>query len=121
MPRRAVTTTLPASFVAAPLSLCPPRARGSQHTHTRTHKKQQQQQQQGKLIKIQFDNDRYICGSLMEHYLLEKSRLCFQAPGERNFHVFYNMTLGFNAEEKGLSPPSRQRFLSFSVPHSLTL
>mmetsp|Transcript_23950 Transcript_23950/g.40168 ORF Transcript_23950/g.40168 Transcript_23950/m.40168 type:complete len:863 (-) Transcript_23950:420-3008(-) len=54
----------------------------------------------GKLIKIQFDTDRYICGSIMEHYLLEKSRLCFQAPGERNFHIFYQMTLGFNAEEK---------------------
>ena len=54
----------------------------------------------GKLIKIQFDTDRYICGSIMEHYLLEKSRLCFQAPGERNFHIFYQMTLGFSAEEK---------------------
>jgi myosin heavy subunit len=36
----------------------------------------------------------------METYLLEKSRLIFQAQGERNFHVFYQMTIGMNAEEK---------------------
>jgi len=54
----------------------------------------------GKLIKIQFDDNRYICGSLMETYLLEKSRLIYQSQGERNFHVFYQMAIGMNAEEK---------------------
>eukprot|EP00339_Tiarina_fusa_P015505 CAMPEP_0117078720 /NCGR_PEP_ID=MMETSP0472-20121206/55512_1 /TAXON_ID=693140 ORGANISM="Tiarina fusus, Strain LIS" /NCGR_SAMPLE_ID=MMETSP0472 /ASSEMBLY_ACC=CAM_ASM_000603 /LENGTH=207 /DNA_ID=CAMNT_0004805595 /DNA_START=169 /DNA_END=788 /DNA_ORIENTATION=- len=54
----------------------------------------------GKLIKIQFDEDYYIIGSTMEHYLLEKSRLIFQAPGERNFHIFYQLTNGMSQEEK---------------------
>eukprot|EP00013_Stygamoeba_regulata_P008304 CAMPEP_0177668838 /NCGR_PEP_ID=MMETSP0447-20121125/23035_1 /TAXON_ID=0 /ORGANISM="Stygamoeba regulata, Strain BSH-02190019" /LENGTH=1404 /DNA_ID=CAMNT_0019175493 /DNA_START=15 /DNA_END=4229 /DNA_ORIENTATION=+ len=45
----------------------------------------------GKYIKIQFDEQFNICGSKIKHYLLEKSRLCFQAEGERNFHVFYCM------------------------------
>merc|ERR1712063_150300 len=54
----------------------------------------------GKLIKIQFNEDYYIIGSEMEHYLLEKSRLIFQAPGERNFHIFYQMTNGMTAEDK---------------------
>jgi len=54
----------------------------------------------GKLIKIQFNEDYYICGSTMSTYLLEKSRLIFQAPGERNFHIFYQMTRGMKEEEK---------------------
>merc|ERR1712063_103511 len=54
----------------------------------------------GKLIKIQFNEDYYIIGSTVEHYLLEKSRLIFQAPGERNFHIFYQMTNGMSKELK---------------------
>ncbi|GMR57971.1 hypothetical protein PMAYCL1PPCAC_28166 [Pristionchus mayeri] len=45
----------------------------------------------GKYIQLNF-GDRYaISGAEMRTYLLEKSRLVFQAPNERNYHIFYQM------------------------------
>jgi myosin heavy subunit len=52
------------------------------------------------LIKIQFNEEYYICGSDLSSYLLEKSRLIFQSPGERNFHIFYQMTRGMDEQTK---------------------
>jgi len=54
----------------------------------------------GKYIEIIFDNNNFICGSKITTYLLEKSRLCRQAEGERNYHIFYQLTEGTTAEEK---------------------
>nr|XP_046249242.1 unconventional myosin-Va-like [Scatophagus argus] len=45
----------------------------------------------GKYIEIGFDKKHCIVGANMRTYLLEKSRVVFQALGERNYHIFYQL------------------------------
>ncbi|XP_028285776.1 unconventional myosin-Va-like isoform X2 [Parambassis ranga] len=45
----------------------------------------------GKYIEIGFDKRHCITGANMRTYLLEKSRVVFQAHGERNYHIFYQL------------------------------
>lgn len=45
----------------------------------------------GKFIQINFSDKFTISGAEMKTYLLEKSRLVFQAQQERNYHIFYQM------------------------------
>ncbi|XP_018338221.1 PREDICTED: unconventional myosin-Va isoform X3 [Trachymyrmex septentrionalis] len=45
----------------------------------------------GKFIEIQFNKNYHITGASMRTYLLEKSRVVFQANEERNYHIFYQM------------------------------
>uniref|UniRef100_A0A8C5I7F1 Myosin VAa n=1 Tax=Gouania willdenowi TaxID=441366 RepID=A0A8C5I7F1_GOUWI len=45
----------------------------------------------GKYIEIGFDNRYRIIGAHMRTYLLEKSRVVFQADEERNYHIFYQL------------------------------
>ncbi|XP_053721073.1 unconventional myosin-Va isoform X1 [Synchiropus splendidus] len=45
----------------------------------------------GKYIEIGFDNRYRIIGANMRTYLLEKSRVVFQADDERNYHIFYQL------------------------------
>jgi len=45
----------------------------------------------GKYIEIHFNQNYHIVGASMRTYLLEKSRVVFQAPEERNYHIFYQL------------------------------
>ena len=45
----------------------------------------------GKYLEISFDKNHHITGAHMRTYLLEKSRVVFQAPEERNYHIFYQL------------------------------
>mmetsp|Transcript_11340 Transcript_11340/g.15837 ORF Transcript_11340/g.15837 Transcript_11340/m.15837 type:complete len:1488 (+) Transcript_11340:97-4560(+) len=58
----------------------------------------------GKFTKLLFQKPEkegtggHIVGSAMETYLLEKSRVVFQAKGERNYHVFYQICSGLDED-----------------------
>uniref|UniRef100_A0A673MLB5 Unconventional myosin-VIIa-like n=1 Tax=Sinocyclocheilus rhinocerous TaxID=307959 RepID=A0A673MLB5_9TELE len=58
----------------------------------------------GKYIDIHFTKNGAIEGARFEQYLLEKSRVCRQAPQERNYHIFYCMLMGM--------PPDQKKILS---------
>uniref|UniRef100_A0AAX7UXW9 Myosin VC n=1 Tax=Astatotilapia calliptera TaxID=8154 RepID=A0AAX7UXW9_ASTCA len=45
----------------------------------------------GKYTEISFDRKYRIIGANMRTYLLEKSRVVFQAENERNYHIFYQI------------------------------
>ncbi|XP_017773416.1 PREDICTED: unconventional myosin-XV [Nicrophorus vespilloides] len=53
----------------------------------------------GKYLEVYFKGGA-IVGARMTQYLLEKSRIVTQAPGERNYHVFYELLGGLAASEK---------------------
>lgn len=53
----------------------------------------------GKWMELDFDKADQICGSNVISYLLEKSRVSKVTPGERNYHVFYQLLRGLSSEE----------------------
>lgn len=53
----------------------------------------------GKFIQLQFDRNGAIVGAHINNYLLEKSRLCYQAEEERSYHIFYQFLAGASDEE----------------------
>ena len=54
----------------------------------------------GKFIEIHFSPLGQIEGAKIQEYLLEKTRIVFQAEGERNYHIFYDLFSGLSHEEK---------------------
>ncbi|XP_045438435.1 LOW QUALITY PROTEIN: unconventional myosin-VIIb, partial [Pipistrellus kuhlii] len=69
----------------------------------------------GKYIDIYFNPSGIIESARIEQFLLEKSRVCRQAPQERNFHIFYCMLLGMRPEERALlqlGSPAEYRYLT---------
>ncbi|XP_072432946.1 myosin VIIAa isoform X3 [Chiloscyllium punctatum] len=69
----------------------------------------------GKYIDIHFNKRGAIEGAKIEQYLLEKSRVCRQAEGERNYHIFYCMLMGMSMDQKkalGLSKATDYTYLT---------
>uniref|UniRef100_A0A4W4H1U9 Myosin VIIBb n=1 Tax=Electrophorus electricus TaxID=8005 RepID=A0A4W4H1U9_ELEEL len=54
----------------------------------------------GKYVEIFFNKEGVIEFAHMEQYLLEKSRVCHQAPQERNYHIFYCLLSGMAEDQK---------------------
>ena len=57
----------------------------------------------GKYIEVHFNARYVIVGAQILNYLLEKSRIVEPGPGERNYHLFYQLCCG-------LSPQQKQKF-----------
>jgi len=55
----------------------------------------------GKYMDLEFDFKGFPIGGVITNYLLEKSRVVHQAPGERNFHMFYYLLKGASDELLG--------------------
>ncbi|KAM4719666.1 unconventional myosin-Vb isoform 3-T3 [Anableps anableps] len=65
----------------------------------------------GKYIQIGFSRHYHIIGANMRTYLLEKSRVVFQAEDERNYHIFYQLCASASLPEfKDLGLTSAEDF-----------
>lgn len=68
----------------------------------------------GKFIEIHYSQQFTVTGGLFLHYLLEKSRICVQSPGERNYHIFYQLCACLPQaqwQELGLASPDKFHYL----------
>merc|ERR1712054_696138 len=71
----------------------------------------------GKYIRLQFNNSGNIAGATLQSYLLEKSRVAYQGPNERNYHIFYQFLAGATPEERNqlkLQGPENFKYLNQS-------
>jgi len=71
----------------------------------------------GKWMEVHFNARAQICGCAIINYLLEKSRVVFQAAQERNYHIFYMLASAAPAELRAtlaLSGPETYAYTSKS-------
>ncbi|XP_049460223.1 unconventional myosin-Vb isoform X2 [Epinephelus fuscoguttatus] len=74
----------------------------------------------GKYIQIGFNRHYHIIGANMRTYLLEKSRVVFQAEDERNYHIFYQLCASASLPEfKDLSLTSAEDFTFTSLGENI--
>jgi myosin heavy subunit len=72
---------------------------------------------------MQFNARGELIGAKIDVYLLEKVRIVSAQPGERSFHVFYELCAGGSAEDKArwqLAAPADYHFLAQSGMFELT-
>uniref|UniRef100_A0A668ATC3 Unconventional myosin-Vb n=1 Tax=Myripristis murdjan TaxID=586833 RepID=A0A668ATC3_9TELE len=74
----------------------------------------------GKYIQIGFNRHYHIIGANMRTYLLEKSRVVFQAEDERNYHIFYQLCASASLPEfKDLALTSADDFTYTSLGENI--
>uniref|UniRef100_A0AAY4D9K3 Osteoclast-stimulating factor 1 n=1 Tax=Denticeps clupeoides TaxID=299321 RepID=A0AAY4D9K3_9TELE len=56
----------------------------------------------GKYFEIQFSSGGEPDGGKISNFLLEKSRVVMRNPGERSFHIFYQLIEGASGEQKSI-------------------
>ncbi|XP_067394223.1 unconventional myosin-XIX isoform X2 [Emydura macquarii macquarii] len=54
----------------------------------------------GKYIQLQLNRSQHLTSASIQTFLLEKTRVAYQAPRERNFHIFYQITKGATQDER---------------------
>ncbi|XP_062844954.1 unconventional myosin-XIX isoform X2 [Trichomycterus rosablanca] len=65
----------------------------------------------GKYIQLQLNSSQFLVGASVQTYLLEKTRVTFQTPNERNFHIFSQMMKGATEKQrKEWNMPRDQKF-----------
>lgn len=76
----------------------------------------------GKFIRTHFSGSGKLAGGDIEHYLLEKSRVVRQAPGERCYHIFYQIMSGHDPSLRGkLKLTNELKYYHFQSQAELTI
>ncbi|XP_053133870.1 unconventional myosin-Ie-like isoform X2 [Hemicordylus capensis] len=76
----------------------------------------------GKYFEIQFSRGGEPDGGKISNFLLEKSRVVSQNPGERSFHIYYQLLEGASKEQRenlGITTPDYYYYLNQSAAYKV--